>query len=496
MLIQDMASFSKDPLKFVIYSFPWGKGELAGYPGPEDWQKELLIAIRDGLITPNEAIRLSTASGNGIGKSALVSWIILWSLSTFEDTRGVVTANTENQLRTKTWAELAKWHRLFIARHWFTLTATAIYSVQPAHEKTWRIDQIPWSEQNSEAFSGLHNKGKRIVVIFDEASAIPDIIWEVTEGALTDEGTEIIWAVFGNPTRNDGRFYRCFNVDKHRWHNWQIDSRTVKITNKEQIAQWIEDYGEDSDFVRVRVRGVFPNVSDRQFIPGSYVEMARTRVLNPFSYNFAAKIISVEPAWTGGAEFVISLRQGNYYKMLAKYAKNDDDFQMAGYIANFEDLEKADAVFVDLGYGTGIVSAGKQLKRNWILVPFGGASNDPGFINKRGEMWNLMKQWLKDGGQIPNDPILHSQITGPEYYIVPTGKNAGKIVLESKKDMLTRGVSSPDRADGLALTFAFPVAPKNKLGMFNTQAQEFVNQGGKLEYANESREPYDPFKSR
>jgi hypothetical protein len=493
-LIEAMASFSRDPLQFVIFSFPWGKGELEKFTGPEDWQRDLLCSIRDGLITPNEAIRLATASGNGIGKSAIVSWIILWALSTFEDTRGIVTANTENQLRTKTWAELAKWHRLFIAKHWFSLTATAIYSVQASHEKTWRIDQIPWSEHNSEAFAGLHNKGNRVVIIMDEASAIADIIWEVTEGALTDKDTEIIWAVFGNPTRNDGRFNRCFNGDRHRWITRQIDSRTVKITNKEQIKKWVEDYGEDSDFVRVRVRGVFPNVSDRQFIPSSYVEMARTRVVGVHQYNFAAKIISVDPAFTGGDETVISLRQGNAFKILGKYQKNDDDFQMAGYIANFEDTEKADAVFVDLGYGTGIVSAGKQLKRNWILVPFGGASNDPGFLNKRAEMWNLMKQWLKDGGTIPDDPILCAQLTGPEYYVKSTGANSGKIVLESKEDMKKRGVESPNRADGLALTFAYPVAPKNSLGMYNGQTQEFVSQGGSLEFANNgSNKPFDIF---
>ena len=61
---------------------------------------------------PAEAVRLAVASGHGIGKSALVSWIILWALSTLPDTRGVVTANTEGQLRTKTWPELAKWHAL------------------------------------------------------------------------------------------------------------------------------------------------------------------------------------------------------------------------------------------------------------------------------------------------------------------------------------------------------------------------------------------------
>ena len=193
------------------------------------------------------AILLATSSGHGIGKSSLVSWLILWALSTFPDTRGVVTANTATQLRSKTWAELTKWHNLFVLKHWFSVTATAIFSSDPAHEKTWRVDAIPWSKNNTEAFAGLHNQGKRILVVFDEASAIDDPVWEVTEGALTDTGTEIIWAVFGNPTRNTGRFADCFRKYKHRWKRFQVDSRSARMTNKAQIAQWIEDYGEDSD---------------------------------------------------------------------------------------------------------------------------------------------------------------------------------------------------------------------------------------------------------
>jgi hypothetical protein len=112
-------------------------------------------------------------------------------MSTMPDTRGVVTANTATQLTTKSWAELAKWYSLCINKHWFELTATSLFSRDPGHEKTWRIDAIPWSKEKSEAFAGLHNKGRRILIIFDEASAIPPIIWEVTEGALTDKNTEI-----------------------------------------------------------------------------------------------------------------------------------------------------------------------------------------------------------------------------------------------------------------------------------------------------------------
>ena len=379
-------------------------------------------------------------------------------------TKGIITSNTESQLKTKSCAELAKWYNLFIAKHWFKFTATAIFSADPKHEKMWRIDQIPWTENRSEAFAGMHNKGKRILIIFDEASGIPDSIWNVTEGALTDEDTEILWFVFGNPTRNSGKFHACFHGSRNRWNTKQIDIRNSKLTNKKEIAQWIEDYGEDSDFVKIHVKGEFPNVSDRQFIPHSFVSMARGKQLNPTSYNFAARIISVEPAWTGGDATIISLRQGNMFKILARYNKNDDDFVMAGYVAKFEDEEKADAVFIDFGYGTGIYSAGKQLGRRWVLIPFGGESSDPAYLNKRAEMWGLMKDWLKNGGTIPDDAELCGEIVGPEYYVKTTGSSAGKIVLESKTDMKKRGLASPNKADALALTFAAPVSPKGFRG--------------------------------
>lgn len=443
-----------------MYSFPWGSGELEEYDGPDTWQEKILKDVRDGLLTPAQAIQIAVSSGHGVGKSALVAWLILWSLATFEDTKGIVTANTATQLSTKTWAELAKWYRLFIAKHWFVFTATSIYSVEKEHEKTWRFDAIPWSETHTEAFAGLHNKGRRVVLIFDEASAIPDSIWEVAEGALTDKDTELLWITFGNPTRNTGRFHACFNSMRHRWKTMTVDSRDAKMTNKEQLNQWIADYGEDSDFCRVRVRGIFPNTSDNQFIPTDVVQKAKGKHLDESQYNFAPKIIGVDPAWTGGDETVVVLRQGLASQILTVIRKNDDDFYVAGLIAKLEDEHKVDAVMIDLGYGTGIYSAGKQMHRQWTLIPFGGKSSDLGFANKRAEMWNLMKQWLTSGGAIPNDPTLATDLTSPEAYVVAVGPNAGKIILESKDDMKKRGLASPNRADALALTFAMPVLPK------------------------------------
>lgn len=292
-----MAACANDPLRFVLFAFAWGQGDLVGHDGPETWQREVLEAVRDGLVTTDMAIRIAACSGHGVGKSALVAWLVLWTLATFEDSRGIVTANTETQLKTKTWVELAKWHNRSIIKHWFHRTATAIYSTDPAHERTWRVDMIAWSEHNSEAFAGLHNAGKRLLLIFDEASAIADDIWEVAEGAMTDADTQLIWCAFGNGTRATGRFRECFRKFRKYWLTWRVDARDVRFTNKTQIAQWVEAYGADSDFVAVRVLGEFPQQSSAQFIAGDVVAAAAIR--EPIAHPHDPLILGVDVARYG-----------------------------------------------------------------------------------------------------------------------------------------------------------------------------------------------------
>ena len=461
-LVEDIAGFTHDPLGFVLYAFPWGEkgGPLEGKAGPRKWQREVLESIgeklRNGAADLGEVIREAVASGHGIGKSALVAWIILWCLCTREDSRGVVTANTDTQLRTKTWPELGKWHGMCICRDWFTLTATALSSNADGHEKNWRVDAVPWSETNTEAFAGLHNEGKRLLLIFDEASAIADKVWEVAEGALTDAQTEIVWCVFGNATRATGRFRECFRKYKHRWTHRQIDSRTVEGTNKTELDKLIADHGEDSDIVKIRIRGIFPSLSAKQYISEADVDAAFGRHLRKEQYAFAPIIIGVDPAWEGDDELVIFMRQGLYSKVLQTMPKNDNDIHVANVVARYEDELRADAVHIDGGYGTGIVSAGRTLFRDWRLVWFSGASGDPGNVNKRAEMWKGMRDWLKEGGAIPPDQTLRDELLGVE--TMP--RLDGKLQLESKDHMKRRGMPSPNRADALALTFAYPVSHK------------------------------------
>ena len=144
--------------------------------------------------------------------------------------------------------------------------------------------------------------------------------------------------------------------------------------------------------------------------------------------------------------------------MLAAYPKNDNDLVMAGYLAKFEDEHQADAVFIDQGFGTGIYSAGKAMGRKWILVSFGAASPDPGFLNLRAYMWNEGRKWLQQGGAYPDDQVMYDDLIGPEYQV----RMDGKIKLESKDDMKKRGLPSPNRADALMLSFAYPVKKKEQ----------------------------------
>jgi hypothetical protein len=492
-LIEDLARLSADPYKFVLWAFPWGEPttELETKLGPEPWQESLLKKIRDGLLSPTQAIQIAVASGHGIGKSAFVAWILLWGISTYEDARGVVTANTENQLKTKTWVELNKWHRLFIAKSLFEVTATKLCSRDPAHADTWRIDIVPWSERNTEAFAGMHNKGKRIIVVFDEGSAIPDIIFETTEGALTDSDTQIIWLICGNPTRNTGRFKECFPGGKfaHRWQSIQVDSRDVSITNKGQIDRWIKDYGEDSDFVRIRVRGVFPRAGSLQFIPSNIVDEAAQRELyvhlhDPF-------IIGVDVARFGDDASVIYFRKGRDGRSISPIVlRGVDTMTLAGKVSQVYLQYRADAVFVDGGgVGGGVVDRLRQLQCPVWDIQFGGKSDQLRtegdgtiYANKRAEMWGAGKEWLRAGGCIPNDQQFKQELIGPEYGF--NGRN--EIQLERKEDMKKRGLSSPDIADAFMLTFAYPVIPHSLAGREGIQEPRFESEYNPFDKALET----------
>lgn len=454
-IADDIAGFYDDPVGFVWYAFPWGEGALANEK-PDKWQVELLTRLgeevkRRGNGAIAEAIQIAVASGHGIGKSALISWLILWFISTRPHPQIVCTANTSEQLIKKTWRELSKWHKLAINKDWFTWSATKFYMTE--HAADWFAAAIPWSKENPEAFAGTHEKD--VLVLYDEASAIPDVIWEVTEGAMTTPGA--VWVVFGNPTRNTGRFRECFGRLKHRWLTWKIDSRTVSRTNKAQIKQWEEDYGEDSDFFRVRVKADFPRAGSTQFISSESVTEAQKR------YNAGDKsqplLMGVDVARFGEDQTVFRFRQGRECMKYYYSYRGKDTMETASLVLEKAKAHGADKIFIDgAGVGGGVVDRCRQLGLPVLEVNAGSkARNDTDYANLRAEMWGLMRDWLATA-TLPEDSELAADLEGVEYGF--TARN--QIQLEKKEDMKKRGLSSPDHGDALALTFAMPVGPKAK----------------------------------
>ena len=447
-LIEATAEFYNDPLGFVMFAFPWGVPGtiLADHDGPDEWQIWVLEAIRDGSLSPGEAIMIAVASGHGIGKTALVAWIVIWFMTTRPQPQVVVTANTENQLTNKTWRELARWWKISINGHLYEHTATRFFL--KGSKSVWFAAAIPWSDKNSEAFAGTHEDN--VLIIFDEASSIPDIIWEVASGAMTTPGA--MWIAFGNPTRNTGRFRECFGKFKHRWKTRQVDSRTAKMVDKKLIQQWVDDYGEDSDFVRVRVRGVFPRAGDQQFISSEAVEICRHYVAE--GYESQPLLLGVDVARFGDDRTVIRPRQGRKVFEAHKY-RGLDTMEVADRVIEAIEEYNPRVAFVDGGgLGAGVIDRLKQLGYGSKVVDVNAGAkplDDVKYFNLRAEMWGRMREAVKGGMDMPVDDVeLVDDLVGPEYGF--TAKQ--QVQLEKKADMKKRGLASPDDGDALALTFA------------------------------------------
>src|SRR3990167_4071403 len=299
-----------DPLKFVKIAYPW---PIHGESGPDLWQAEVLTEIGRAVadrgfdgVHPVAPISKGIASGHGIGKGALFAWIVDWIMSTRRNAQGTVTANTQDQLEKKTWAAIRYWTSLCLTSHWFEINSAIMF--RKGFRASWFCSPQSCKEENSEAFAGQHAKTSTSFYIFDEASAIPASIWQVAEGGLTDG--EPMWLVGGNPTRSSGAFHQAiFGTGRDRWSPVVIDARTCKLPNQALIAEWIAQEGEDSDFVRVRVRGLPPRASDLQFIDQERVWQAQRRAL-PALVGDTPLVAGVDVSGGGEAWNVVRFRRG------------------------------------------------------------------------------------------------------------------------------------------------------------------------------------------
>lgn len=469
-LAEEVALCYADPLRFVMMMYPWGEpGPLREHAGPDVWQERFLKHLGEQVAKRQfdgthavQPIRCATSSGHGIGKSVMVAWLVDWIMSTRPHCQGTVTANTFTQLETKTWAAIQRWTKLCLTGHWFTVVSNRMYHT--SYRESWFCAPQSCREENSEAFAGQHAADSSSFYINDEDSAVPDKIHEVEEGGLTDG--EPMQFLFGNPTRTSGAFHRAaFGSMRDRYHVTIVDSRESRFTNKEQIAEWIQDYGEDSDFVRVRVRGLPPAASDLQFIDSATVLAAQQRPAVAFGDD--PLVCGLDVARGGSDECVFRFRRGADARSIASVRvpgeQARDSMRLVSLasdlLARDFDGRKVHTLFVDgTGIGGPIVDRLKQLgHKNVVDVQFGAVSPDPKMGNFRAFMWAKMREWLRIAA-IDSSPALEIDLTAPGYF----HDKQDRLLLESKEQMKKRGVDSPDDGDALALTFAAPIGVKPK----------------------------------
>lgn len=470
LLLEAVASYYDDPLGYVLAMFPWGQPgtALENYTEPRIWQSEFLDELGHQIrarafdgITPVDPIRMAVSSGHGIGKGALAGMLTNFIMSTRVNAKGTVTANTATQLDDKTWAAIQWWAGLSRTGHWFERNSTIMY--RKGYRESWRVTPQTCSEDNSEAFAGQHSASSTSFYINDEDSNVPEIIHEVQEGGLAKG--EPMYFLFGNPTRRGGSFYEAiFGSKSHRWKTWVIDARSVEGHNAKLIQEYVDDYGEESDFFRVRVAGVPPNASDSQFITASAVSAAQTREV--VTLPDEPLVAGCDLAWGGDDYNVIRFRRGRDARSIPPIripGRLTADpgvltLRLSEILAKDFGGQKVKMLFLD---SAGIAGAiGTRLRQlgyqNVIEVNFGADSPNVKRRYMRDHMWAEMKDWLSTGAIPKDDARLAYDLQLPG--LRPDSKQ--RIWLESKEDIKKRTLKmegkgkSPDDGDALALTFA------------------------------------------
>lgn len=476
-----------DPLGFVMWAYPWGQPgtPLHDIPGPRPWQMEELERIgehtkRAGFAVENrlpaDIFRGAWSSGRGPGKSAFLGMLQHWHVSTRIGATGIVAANTEGQLRSRTFPEFARWFGMAINSHWFSIETTRIVPQgwlldlvrAPLSEgglaidpKYWYVLGQTWSEENPDAFAGVHNP-YGLMLQFDEASGIHPRVWEVAEGFFTEVNPYRYWLAMSQMRSRQGRFFDIFNDDKMGagWHRRTLSTRGMPGVDQALVENQIRRYGEDSDFVRVEILGLPPRTSDDQFIPWDAVRAAQNNDL--FRDYGEPLILGVDPAPRGKTAW--RFRQGRNARDCCGAQTHGswlgkDNVQIADAILALDGKYRPDAICVDFGMGTGVIDLLRRKKTHGRVheVKFGDAPHagkDCEWATHSIELWAKVRDWLP-GGMIEKDDgskgSLSQQLTDRGWRY--SGREDGKKILETKEDLQKRGVKSPDDADALACTF-------------------------------------------
>jgi len=418
----------------------------------EPWQLHGLRALVDPTI-PNH---LSVRSGHGVGKSAWLAWCILWFTSTHFPCKVPCTAPTSHQLEDVLWAELALWRRQMGTKlsELFEITSDRMY-LKLAPDECYATARTARKE-NPDALQGFHSTNLMFVV--DEASGVDDVIFLPLEGALSTPGSKSI--LCGNPTNTHGYFFDSHHRNRAQFHCMAVSCKDSSRVSPDYILKMKAQYGEESNTYRVRVLGEFPLEGADLLIPLSIVEPAIMRDVEPTPVK---TIWGVDPARYGQCLTGLAKRKGNTLLEPIKTWGQCSLMVTVGKIhreyLDTPSEERPHEIIVDVcGLGAGVVDRLEELGLPVIGINAGEAPPraEAGRLSRmRDWLWWQAREWfLSQAVNIANDQYLVGELTDVHYTLTSNGK----IVVESKKDMLDRGVPSPDRADAFNLTFAGSVA--------------------------------------
>jgi phage terminase large subunit len=447
-----------DPYLFVtgvMGVLPFGADNPNNLPQCEHWQELVLKTL------PNHD-RISVRSGHGVGKGALLSWLVLWGLLTHEDIKVPIAANSQNQLRDNNWPEINKWAKRLPEplRSQIEILKERV-QVKVAPESAFAVARTATKEK-PEALQGL--RGTHTLYLIDEASGIDDIIFEVAQGSLSAPGAKAL--LFSNPTRASGFFYDTHHKLRARWKTFVVNSEDVPRA-RGHIEDIIAAYGKGSNKYRVRVLGEFPTADDETVIPLEWMEASRFRdILIPNVY----PVWGVDVARFGDDSSALCKRKGNSLLEPIREWQGKDNVQLAGLIKAEFEAEHPDRrpkeILVDvIGVGSGVVDIlyHQGLPVTGVNVGEAPSANDK-YMRLRDELWFKAREWFQKRDVVFNDEATIAELAGPRYDFHMNGR----IVVESKKEMKKRGVRSPNRADAFILTLAAgldrPVQPPKRWG--------------------------------
>lgn len=485
-ILTQILAFKNDPVRHLFYAYPWGRAgtPFEQFTGPRDWQlKEMdalgrhvqanVFAQDNGL--PQEIFREAVSSGRGPGKTAFFGMAAHWHAGTHIGSTTIISANTETQLRTRTFPEFAIWFGSAVNAHWWVQETMRIIPApwlvdlvkQLPEEgglgidpKYWYVSGQTWSADNPNSFAGVHNP-YGLLLGFDEAAGIPAPIWDVSEGFFTESNPYRFWLAASQMRNRQGRFYELFN-DPQMGQGWRLQTlstRGMPGVDQAVVESQIARYGIDSDFVRVEIMGIAPRTSEDQFIPFDAVRAAQQ---NALGYDSGEPLIlGVDPAPRGRTAW--RFRQGRNARDCCGAATFGqwhglDNVQIAAKILELDQKFKPDAICIDFGMGTGVIDVLKRKRTIGRIheVKFGaGAEDKTGEFSKHGgELYSRLRDWLP-GAMIEKDDgakgTLSHQLTDRGWRWSAGEDN--KKIMEPKEDLKSRGVMSPDDADALVCTF-------------------------------------------